>query len=92
MGNVWGEWLEDIFTRKERTLFGYKNTTISASLGCLELNNIKTSKLAKGVSKLLNVVFRQRQHCIGAYLEKEAIEEVHKQDLYLAKKRGKHGG
>lgn len=80
MGNVWGEWLEDVLTDKEKTTFGDKNTTISASIGYLEHKQINF-KIAKKLSNLLNKVFREKRHCLGSWEIKKAIEEVESRNL-----------
>jgi hypothetical protein len=81
LGNVWGEWLEDSVTSEENTLFGNKNTTVSASIGELEVN--QKPMLIKGMflSKLLNKFFRQKQHCKDAYLYKNHRDKV--KNLYF---------
>lgn len=81
MGNVWGEWLEDVFTGEEKTTFGDKNTTISASIGFLEHKGIKMFNRTKKLSQLLNKVFREKRHCLGSWEIKKAIEEVHNRNL-----------
>lgn len=82
MGNVWGEWLEDIMTIHEKTPFGDKNTTISESIGYLEIKEIKTFGIAEKISKLLNKVFREERHCIGSWKVKKAIEEIKDKNYY----------
>ncbi len=74
--NVNGEMLEDAITSKEDTMFGKKNIPVSASIGKLELENKLTTLFGRGLSKLLNIVFNQKQHAIDSWLFHKAKNEL----------------
>jgi hypothetical protein len=64
--NVCGEIFEDIFTCREDSYFGEKNITVSSSIGHLEKTN-SLYKAGKRFSKLLNLVFKQKQHALDSW-------------------------
>jgi hypothetical protein len=75
-----GELMEDFVSHKSVSHFGEKNTTISASIGGLELKS-KEDKLYKSkkgqiLSEILNIVFNQTQHCIDSWKFKLAKEKI----------------
>lgn len=76
--NVNGEMLEDIVTSKEDTMFGKKNVPVSASIGKLELEGKLTTRIGKGLSKALNIVFNQKQHAIDSWLYFVAKNKISK--------------
>lgn len=82
LGNVWGEWLEDAITMQEKTSFGDKQTTISASIGYLEYYKIFMFKRGKDLSKVLNITFRQKRHAIGSWEKKLALKELEDKNLH----------
>jgi hypothetical protein len=82
LGNVFAEWLEDVVTDGENTTFGDKQTTISASIGFLEATNRTIYKSGKGLSKALNVAFRQKRHAIGSWEKKQALKRLKEQNLH----------
>ena len=82
LGNVWGEWLEDAVAMEEKTSFGDKQTTISASIGYLEYNKIFMFKRGKNLSKALNFAFRQKRHAIGSWEKKLALKELKEKNLH----------
>ena len=82
LGNVWGEWIEDLSTHTENTTFGDKRTTISASIGFLEYSKLHMSKGIKLTSKILNVAFNQARHALGSYLEKLRLQELKTENLH----------
>jgi hypothetical protein len=75
-----GELMEDFVSHKSVSHFGEKQTTISASIGELELkaqgNELYKSKKGRVLSEILNVVFNQRQHCIDSWKFKLAKEKI----------------
>ena len=73
--NVNGEWLEDVVTHKEDTTFGEPNTTISASIGKLEIDG-KLNKIGKGLSKALNFAFWQKAHAKDSWNYKIAHDKM----------------
>jgi hypothetical protein len=81
--NVNGEIIEDIITSDEKTTFGEKNLSVSASVGKLEIDD-KLNKSGIRFSKVLNFFFWQKQHAIDAWnftVAKKALREK-----YFAKK------
>jgi len=82
LGNVWGEWLEDSVTMNEKTTFGDKQTTISASIGYLEFNKMFMFKRGHNLSKALNWAFRQKRHAIGSWEKKIALKELEDKNLH----------
>jgi hypothetical protein len=82
LGNVWGEWLEDSVAMNEKTSFGDKRTTISASIGYLEYYKIFMFKRGHDLSKLLNLAFRQKRHAIGSWEKKLALKELDDKNLH----------
>lgn len=78
--NVNGEALEDMVTAKEDTEFGKKNTTVSASVGKLEIEG-KLNRWGKLSSRLLNFVFRQKSHATDSWMMK--IERDRLDDKYF---------
>ena len=82
LGNVWGEWVEDISTHTEHTTFGDKRTTLSASIGFLEYSKLYMSKVIKGISWLLNKVFVQTRHAIGSWEQKLALKKLEEENLH----------
>ena len=82
LGNVWGEWLEDSVAMNEKTTFGDKQTTISASIGYLEYNKIFMFKRGHKLSKTLNWAFRQKRHAIGSWERKLALKELEDKNLH----------
>ena len=82
MGNVWGEWIEDVVTTTEKTQFGVKNTTVSASVGYLEHEKLPLFERGKKLSRLLNIVFRHKRHAIGSWEKKLAIKEIEDRNLH----------
>jgi len=85
--NVNGELIEDSITAKENTTFGDKETTVSASVGKLELDN-KLNKTGKGFSRVLNVVFWQRAHAIDSWNFQTAKKEL-RAKYFLPKEKKK---
>ena len=65
--NIYGEAIEDVTTAKEDTLFGKKNVTVSTSIGKEEIEG-RLVPSGKKISKVLNVVFNQKQHAIDSWL------------------------
>jgi len=82
LGNVWGEWLEDSIAMEEKTSFGDKQTTISASVGYLEYYKIFMFKRGHKLSKVLNMTFNQKRHAIGSWERKLAIKELEERNLH----------
>ena len=82
LGNVWGEWLEDTLTMQEKTSFGDKQTTISASVGYLEYYKIFMFKRGYNLSRALNIAFRQKRHAIGSWEIKLALKELKDKNLH----------
>lgn len=82
LGNVWGEWLEDAIAMQEKTSFGDKQTTISASVGYLEYYKIFMFKRGHDLSKALNIAFRQKRHAIGSWEQKLALKELKEKNLH----------
>lgn len=82
LGNVWGEWLEDSVGMEEDTSFGDKQTTVSASIGWYEYNNIFMFKRGHKLSKVLNWAFRQNRHAIGSWEKKLALKELEDKNLH----------
>lgn len=82
LGNVWGEWIEDVSTHTEHTTFGDKQTTISASIGYLEYMDLHMSKPIRVTSWLLNKVFQQTRHAIGSWEKKLALKELKEDNLH----------
>jgi len=82
LGNVWGEWVEDLSTHSEYTTFGDKGTTLSASIGFLEYMDMHMSKGIKLTSWALNKVFRQTRHAIGSWEGKMALKKLKEQNLH----------
>jgi len=84
IGNVMaGELLEDFVSHKSDSHFGEKDITVSASIGELELKteldpNYK-SKKGRFLSKLLNIVFWQKRHCIDSWLYEKGRREIKEQ-------------
>lgn len=74
--NVNGEIIEDIVTTDEFTAFSQKNITVSASIGNEEIKG-KLTPWGKRISTMLNIVFNQQHHAIGAWkylIAKKKIE------------------
>jgi hypothetical protein len=75
-----GELMEDFVSHKSVSHFGEKQTTISASIGELELksqeNELYKSKKGRVLSEILNIVFNQKQHCIDSWKFKLAKEKI----------------
>lgn len=67
MWNIYGEAIEDVTTTKEDTLFGKKGVTVSAAIGKEEYED-RLVPSGKKISKVLNVVFNQKQHAIDSWL------------------------
>lgn len=82
MWNVQGEFLEDTITAEEGTNFGMKNSTVSSSVGELELNG-KLNKWGLFSTKVLNKVFNQKRHAIDSWLFEQARKEL--RDKYFDK-------
>ena len=80
-GNVWGgEIMEDTITHVEDSKFTDKNTTISASIGELELRGEQfTNDRGKVLSRVLNIAFNQKQHAKDSWHLKvhEETADVH---------------
>ena len=81
MANVWGEWIEDTATTEEKTQFGKKEITISASIGHLEKEKLPMFERTKKFSIILNIVFGEKRHALGSWLKYLAIKEVEALDL-----------
>lgn len=81
--NVNGEIIEDIVTSNEKTTFGEKNITVSATTGKLQYEN-KLNKSGLILSKILNIVFMQKSHALDAYLYTKARKEL--KEKYFKKK------
>lgn len=75
MWNIYGEAIEDVTTTKEDTLFGKKNVTVSTSIGKEEIDD-KLVPSGKNISKVLNVVFNQKQHAVDSWLFHKAKNEL----------------
>lgn len=73
--NVNGEILEDMITTEEKTTFGEKNLSVSASVGKLEIDG-KLKKSGRIFSKVLNIFFWQKQHAIDAWNFTQAKEQL----------------
>ena len=73
--NVNGEVIEDVVTAEEDTEFTNKETTVSASIGKLEIEG-KLNDTGKWLSRLLNIVFRQRAHAIDSWNFKVAKDKL----------------
>jgi len=82
LGNVWGEWLEDAIAMEEKTSFGNKQTTISASVGFLEYYKIFMFNRGHQLSNALNWAFRQKRHAIGSWEKKLALKELEDKNLH----------
>lgn len=89
IGNVWGEWVEDSTTAKDETTFGDADTTISASIGYLEHNNIPMNKRGSRLSEVLNIVFMQKKHALGSWIYKVKVQEVVDANHYQSIKKKK---
>ena len=75
LANVNGEIVEDGITHEENTTFGEPDTTISASIGKLELEN--KLNIAGGItSYLLNLVFWQKSHAVDSWEYKVKHDEL----------------
>ena len=82
LGNVWGEWLEDVVAKEEKTSFGDKQTTVSASIGFLEYYKIFMWPRGHKLSRILNIVFSPTRHAIGSWKRKLAIKELKDKNLH----------
>lgn len=75
-----GELMEDFVSHKSDSHFGEKKTTISASIGELEIKSEKNpqykSKKGKVISQILNIIFNQKRHCIDSWKVKIAKEKI----------------
>lgn len=83
--NVNGEMVEDTVTSVEATMFGDANTTISASLGKLQIDN-KLNLFGKIVSRILNIAFWQEAHCVDSWnykIESEILKKKYFQPLKI---------
>lgn len=63
---VAGEMFEDLITRKENTLFGTRDITISEATG-KEQHFENLTRFGQWFSRQLNRLFKQKQHCLDAY-------------------------
>lgn len=81
LGNVWGEWIEDVITTEEDTTFGKKDITISASVGYLEHDKLPLFKRGQKLSKVLNWAFREKRHALGSWEKYLAYEEIEAKNL-----------
>jgi len=81
--NVNGEIIEDMITHEEKTTFGEKNISVSASVGKLEIDG-KLNKFGRFFTKLLNVFFWQKQHAIDAWNYTIAKKQL--KDNFFARK------
>ena len=82
LGNVWGEWLEDSVGIEEKTSFGEKQTTISASIGFYEYYKLFMYTRGQKLSRALNIAFRQKRHAIGSWERKLALQELKDKNLH----------
>ncbi|MBL4810565.1 MAG: hypothetical protein JKY43_10975 [Phycisphaerales bacterium] len=82
LANVWGEWVEDASTTEEKTTFGDKQTTLSASVGFLEYMDLYMTGAVKGISNALNFVFKQTRHAIGSWEMKLELKKLKERNLY----------
>ena len=82
LANVWGEWLEDSVGIEEDTPFGEKQTTISATIGWYEYHKKFMYLRGHQLSKVLNIVFRQKRHAIGSWERKLALKELKDKNLH----------
>lgn len=73
--NVNGEIIEDMITSEEKTTFGQKDLSVSASVGKLEIDG-KLNKSGRAFSKVLNVFFWQKQHAIDAWNYTQAKKQL----------------
>jgi hypothetical protein len=73
--NVNGEILEDMITSEENTTFGDKETTVSASVGKLEIDD-KLNNYGKFCTKILNIVFWQKAHAVDSWNYQLAKKEL----------------
>ena len=73
--NVNGEIIEDMITSEEKTTFGQKDLSVSASVGRLEIDG-KLNKSGRAFSKVLNVFFWQKQHAIDAWNYTQAKKQL----------------
>lgn len=76
--NVFGELFEDCFTAKENTDFAEAGITVSSSTGHLEVDS-ELNTFGKSFSKLLSLVFGQKQHAIDSWKLDQAKKELKKQ-------------
>lgn len=67
LGNVNGEWLEHLLTKRRDTLFGKKNITISQSVGEIIEKGDYYEKKVNFFSKALDWAFNEPNHCTNAY-------------------------
>jgi hypothetical protein len=83
LGNVWGgEWLEDSIAIEEKTPFGEKSITLSASIGFLEYTQLFMYPRGVKLSKALNIAFRQKRHAIGSWEQVLALKELKDKNLH----------
>ena len=61
-----GEFIEDMVTDEEKTLFGKGEVTVSAAIGRQE-TYLRLNKKGKWFSRLLDVAFNEKEHCKNAY-------------------------
>jgi hypothetical protein len=80
---VSGELLEDMITPKEDTTFRDKTYPVSASVGKLEIDQ-DLNKYGRFSSRVLNIVFMQKQHARDAWNWNVARNELKKK--YFEKK------
>jgi hypothetical protein len=73
--NVNGEILEDMLTSEEKTTFGDKEISVSASVGKLEIEG-KLNRSGRIFSKVLNFFFWQKQHAIDAWNYTQAKKQL----------------
>jgi hypothetical protein len=79
--NVNGEILEDMVTSEENTSFSNKNITVSASVGKLESSG-HLNRSGEIFSKLLNIIFGQKNHAIASWLYHQYKTEL-KEELFI---------
>ena len=80
--NIWGgEAIEDMVTTREKTNFSKSRITVSSSCGREKLDGFYIEK-REWFSRLVNRVFGQRNHFIGAEKVRLAKLEIEEQDFY----------
>ncbi|MCH2225995.1 MAG: hypothetical protein MK066_14600 [Crocinitomicaceae bacterium] len=83
LANIHSEWIEDLSTPIDSTMFGKKNITISAALGKIEYHQPdRLLKRAKKLIVVLNFVFNQTSHAKGSWLKWREEQRIIKLNLH----------